>query len=163
MKISPCPRCEQGFLQRCRHESFAHDFWLCHDCEGIWFGRKLHLLPDDMLELVLRRNHFEAGLTEVDYESSSPEDDESEVRIAQARLRRSNRMLPASQLARLLVETCYFGLTYTLLPSLFHRAFPEIPVLLLEAASVSWNGIGGTGTDDEFDSALEQCIGPNAK
>ncbi len=115
-----------------------------------------------MFDMFLRRNHLEAELTEVDYEFLSPEDDESEVRSAQTRLLRSNRKLQASKLARLLAETSYFGLTYTLLPSLLHRAFPDISVSLLEAASISWNGVGGGGTDDEFDAALMQWIGPSA-
>lgn len=143
-----------------RHETSTVKFWLCSDCEGIWFGFKFDPVPDDMLGLYLTRNQYEIdGLLEVEENTDKFENIRPEARVDRVGLLQSNRMLAASDLARLLAKTSYFGVTYTLLFSAFHEAFPEIPESVLGSASVKWCGVGGQGSDDEFDLALSRWIG----
>lgn len=37
-----CPRCLQGWVDRREFSGTGQPFWLCDECDGVWFGNHIH-------------------------------------------------------------------------------------------------------------------------
>jgi hypothetical protein len=50
-----CLRCNQGWVVRRMLSVGGKPFWVCDECDGIWFGESPGSVPDDSL-----RNYFDS-------------------------------------------------------------------------------------------------------
>jgi hypothetical protein len=52
-----CLRCSQGWVVRRQVNAVA--FWVCKECEGLWFGRNIGPLPEGDLSSFLNENGYD--------------------------------------------------------------------------------------------------------